>query len=170
MFMGVEMERQDDPLYWLREHGPRLIAFARQFVACRADAEDVFQEAFVHFWQNRETAREPLLYLYRCVRNAAMDWGRRRERRQRHERAARAVPTQTPPGARLDRAETDREVHEAMSRLPERQRQVVALRVWSDMTFDQIGQVLSIPLSTAHALYGAAMRTLQNELKKTVQP
>ena len=164
------MERQDDPLYWLREHGPRLVAFARQFVDCRADAEDVFQEAFVRFWPNREAAREPLLYLYRCVRNAAIDWGRSRQRRQRHEKAAGLGPAQCPPGARLAQAEREREIHEAVAKLPENQRQVVALRVWSDMTFDQIGNVLSIPLSTAHALYGTAMRNLQNELKKTVQP
>ena len=48
------MHQPTDPDFWLREHGPKLLAFASQWVACRAEAEDVFQEAFVRFWQNRE--------------------------------------------------------------------------------------------------------------------
>ena len=51
------MSADADPLCWLREHGPKLLAFANQWAGCQADAEDIFQEAFVRFWQSRDGAR-----------------------------------------------------------------------------------------------------------------
>ena len=164
------MHQSTDPDFWLREHGPKLLAFACQWVDCRAEAEDVFQEAFVRFWQNRDTVRQPLLYLYRCVRNAAVDRARSNQRRERHEMAA-APPAGTPrPEAPLDQRERERKINEALTKLPPHQREVVALRVWSDMTFEQIGKILSIPRSTAHALFGLAMRRLQHELQEEIEP
>ena len=164
------MHQPMDPDYWLREHGPKLLAFACQWVDCRAEAEDVFQEAFVRFWQSRDSVREPLLYLYRCVRNAAVDRARSAQRRQRHERAA-PPPAGTPlPEAPLDQRERERKINGAVAKLPPRQREVVALHLWSDMTFEQIGKILSLPRSTAHALYGSAMQRLRQELQEELRP
>ena len=53
----------NDPAYWLREHGDKLLAYARQWVNGHASAEDVLQEAFVNFWRHRESTRHPLTYL-----------------------------------------------------------------------------------------------------------
>ena len=74
------------------------------------------------------------------------------------------------PEAPLDQRERERKINDALTKLPPHQREVVALRVWSDMTFEQIGKILSIPRSTAHALYGVAMRRLQDELQEELQP
>ncbi len=164
------MHQPRDPDYWLREHGPKLLAYACQWVDCRAEAEDVFQEAFVRFWQTRDTVRQPLLYLYRCVRNAAFDRARASQRRERHEMAAAPPAGEPRPEAPLDQRERERKINDALAKLPRNQREVVALRVWSDMTFAQIGKILAIPRSTAHALFGAAMRQLQHELQEELQP
>jgi len=159
-----------DPDDWLREHGPKLLAFACQWVDCLAEAEDVFQEAFVRFWQTRDSVREPLLYLYRCVRNAALDRARSAERRERHERGAAPSAGEPRPEAPLDQRERERKINDALAKLPRNQREVVALRVWSDMTFEQIGNILATPRSTVHALYGSAMRQLQHELQEELRP
>jgi RNA polymerase sigma-70 factor (ECF subfamily) len=164
------MRQLADPEFWLREHGPKLLALARQWVDCRAEAEDVFQEAFVRFWQTRDTVRQPLLYLYRCVRNAAVDRSRSAKLRERHEQAADTRAGPPLPEARLQARERDRKIGDALAKLPRNQREVVALRVWSDLTFDQIGKILSIPRSTAHVWYGTAMQGLQRELQEEMQP
>jgi RNA polymerase sigma-70 factor, ECF subfamily len=164
------MKQDLDPLDWLREHGPRLLAFACQWVDCQADAEDVFQEAFVRFWQSRDSAREPLLYLYRCVRNVAIDRARSQERRHRHEQYLPARQSHDPPDVSLEQSEMEKAIQAALSRLPREQREVVVLRTWSDMTFSQISKILTIPLSTAHALYGTAMRKLHVEMEEGMRP
>ena len=53
---------------------PKLLLFARQWVASVADAEDVVQAAFVKFWRHRPDA-EPEHYplLYSTVRTCALD-------------------------------------------------------------------------------------------------
>jgi RNA polymerase sigma-70 factor, ECF subfamily len=172
--VGAPMNVDTDPLPWLREHGPKLLAFACQWADCQADAEDVFQEAFMRFWRSRDTAREPLLYLYRCVRNVAIDRARSRQRRLRHETAATRRTTQEktagPPDVLVQQSEMERGIQDALSKLPREQREVVVLRIWSDMTFNQISQVLSIPLSTAHALFGTAMRRLHVEMEEGMRP
>ena len=72
---------------WLAEHGPALVLLARQWVDCRADAEDVVQEAFVRFWRSRERIAEPIPYLFACVKHCAWDWQRGARRRLRREEA-----------------------------------------------------------------------------------
>jgi RNA polymerase sigma-70 factor, ECF subfamily len=136
------MAADTDPEFWLREHGPKLLAFAHQCVGCRTDAEDVLQEAFLRFWQHRETARDPLLYLYRCIRNVAVDRLRSRDRKERRERDVALALCAAPADVAAKRAETDERIRIAVALLPWQQREVVALRVWSDMTFEQIGNAL----------------------------
>jgi RNA polymerase sigma-70 factor (ECF subfamily) len=70
----------------------------------------------------------------------------------------------------LDQRERERKINDAVAKLPSQQREVVALRVWSDMTFQQIGKILSIPRSTAHALFGSAMQRLRQELQEELRP
>src|SRR5436305_3643590 len=80
---------------WLDQHGPALVLLARQWVASRADAEDVVQEAFVRFWRSRQRATDPAAYLYACVKHCALDWQRSRVRQSRRE-AAVARPEAEP--------------------------------------------------------------------------
>jgi RNA polymerase sigma-70 factor (ECF subfamily) len=70
----------DDQTRWLSEQAPRLILFARQWVSCHADAEDVFHTAFVRFWRQKDRVRDPIPFLYTCVRRAAVNWRRERGR------------------------------------------------------------------------------------------
>ena len=76
-------DRDDEVLSWLDEHAAKLLLYARQWVGSHAEAEDVFQEAFVRFWRRRERVRDPQAYLYRSVRNVAMNSRRSRQRRRR---------------------------------------------------------------------------------------
>src|SRR5437870_5206085 len=80
---------------WLDGHGPSLLLFARQWVTSRPDAEDIVQEAFVRFWRCRLQAREPAAYLYRCVKNCALEWLRAGQRRGRREHALAKAAAQT---------------------------------------------------------------------------
>src|SRR5437879_11918499 len=66
-------------------HGPPLILYARQW--CSA-SEDVVQDAFLKLVTLRKEPREVVAWLYRVVRNGAIDAGRTKRGRQRRELAA----------------------------------------------------------------------------------
>ena len=158
------MEEIDDQTRWLSEQAPRLILFARQWVCCHADAEDVFHTAFVRFWRQRHRVRDPIPFLYTCVRRAAANWRRERGRREKRERAVNPEPVFAIDRDRLAEAETDQAIEEALLRLSDEQREVVVMRIWGELTFPQIGEVLSVSSSTADTRYRSGLKRLRLEL------
>jgi len=156
---------QDDASWWLRELGPKLVLLARQWVNCQADAEDVVQEALVRFWQRRESPRDPVVFLYACVRNVAKNWQRGVGRRRGHERqAATEEPLFEPPDGELLTRERGEEIQAVLRTLPEEQREVVVLKIWSGLTFQAIGELLEVPLGTAQSRYRYALQALREKL------
>jgi RNA polymerase sigma-70 factor, ECF subfamily len=158
------LEAIDDPTRWLSEQAPRLILFARQWVSCHADAEDVFHTAFVRFWRLRDRVRDPVPFLYTCVRRTAMNWRRERCRRGKHERAVHPEPLFATDQDQLAKAETDTAIEQALLSLSDEQREVVVMWIWGELTFPQIGEVLSISSSTADTRYRSGLRRLRLEL------
>src|SRR5687767_3185022 len=119
---------------WLDRHGPALVLFARQWSATRADAEDAVQNGFLKFWRTRDAAREPLPYLYACVRTAAMDLGRGERRRDRYEQANGPAERSAFEFA-AERRERDAAIEAALAQLPGDQREVVVMKIWGGLTF-----------------------------------
>src|SRR5262245_65845845 len=80
----------------LDRHGPGLTLYARQWCAA---AEDVVQDAFVKLAGEKPTPRSLVPWLYRVVRNRAIDTGRAERRRRHYEtRAAGRTPCWFTPG------------------------------------------------------------------------
>jgi len=154
----------NDPAYWLDEHAPKLLAYARQWAGCHATAEDIFQDAFVRFWRKRGSVRDPRAYLYRCVRTTAINWYRSHGRRQHHEKQTNVRQAPDGPEAAAVLSERHARIQRAVAKLPEDQREVVVMKIWGEMTFTRIGEVMSVPRSTAHATYQTAMETLNRRL------
>src|SRR5262249_22949915 len=67
-------------------HGPALVLYARQWCAT---PEDVVQDAFLKLSAQRWPPDDPPAWLFRVVRNAALDAAKSDRRRQRREAAAR---------------------------------------------------------------------------------
>ena len=65
------------------------------------------------------------------------------------------------PGELVVKAETFERVLAALESLDESLRQVVHMRVWLDMTFEEIGQELQMPNSTVHDHYKRALDNLR---------
>lgn len=78
------------------------------------------------------------------------------------------LATQTPsPSEQLVAREETEAVQQALERLPEEQRQVLALRHQEQLTFEEIGQRLGRSTSGARALWLRAVERLNNELGKS---
>jgi RNA polymerase sigma-70 factor (ECF subfamily) len=154
---------------WFDAYGPRLLLCARQWTRSLADAEDVVQEAFVRYWRHqRDLPGDPQALLVTSVRRAALDLARREDRRAaREEKADGGLEDREPvfeplPG---DGDERRVEIEAALRQLPEEQREVLALKIWQELTFEQIGETLGISPNTAASRYRYALGALRKELK-----
>ncbi len=154
----------DGPDQWLDQHSAALLLFARQWVPSHADAEDVVQEAFVRFWRSRLRVAEPAAYLYACVKRCALEWRRGRSRRLRREEASARPEAESLFVGASENDERRLAVEEALVTLPEKQREVLVMRIWGGLSFPQISVALAIPIETAASRYRYALAKLHEEL------
>jgi RNA polymerase sigma-70 factor (ECF subfamily) len=155
---------------WLEQHGAALALFARQWVATRADAEDVVQEAFVRFWRSRHRVTDPAAYLYACVKHCALDWRRGRLRQARREAAAARPEAETWFVGPLEQQERRAAIEAALLRLPEDQREVLVLRIWGGLPFPQIAATLGASANTVASRYRYALAKLRTQLAEEPIP
>jgi RNA polymerase sigma-70 factor, ECF subfamily len=144
--------------------GPALLLFARRWTNSRADAEDIVQDAFVRFWRRPHSIGNRAL-LYATVRSMALDRLRSDQRRARREAAVALDGAKhlEPQFTTLD--EGQKMLAAAVERLPNEQQEVVVLKIWNELTFAEIAQILEISPNTAASRYRYAL----GALKKTLQ-
>jgi RNA polymerase sigma-70 factor (ECF subfamily) len=150
---------------WFHQYGPKLLLCARQWTRSAADAEDVVQEAFVRFWRHqRDLPGEPMALLVTSVRRAAFDLARRENRRTVREGRASEDLDVSCFHASLDGDERRTAVEAALHRIPAEQREVLVLKIWGELTFEQIARELELSPNTAASRYRYGLATLRKEL------
>jgi RNA polymerase sigma-70 factor (ECF subfamily) len=152
---------------WFHQHGPRLLLCARLWTRSVADAEDVVQEAFVRFWRHqRQLGGEPQALLITSIRRVAVDLSRREDRRALREQQAEEVSGRMEPF--FETLVEDRErvlvVEAALRCLPPEQQEVLVLKIWGELTFEQIAGQLAVSPNTAAARYRYALAALRRDL------
>ena len=146
----------------------RLVRFATTLTRHQHDAEDAVQTTLVRLaGQPQSFARVncPWAYLLRMVRNEALLIARR----QRRSLVAGDLSDLTThcPVDEAEREESQRAVWAALRTLPPEQAEVVVLKIWEELTFAEIGDVLQISPNTAASRYQYAMTKLTSRLVKS---
>jgi RNA polymerase sigma-70 factor (ECF subfamily) len=141
--------------------------FARQQTRCEADAEDVLQAALVRTWKTHQGAPDPQVVslAYTNIRRCAIDLGRSNDRRKRREEESVRERGEMVAWFELPEDDTNRALQVAMSKIPEKFREVITLKVWGDLTFDEIGKTLEISPNTAASRYRYGMEALRKSLE-----
>jgi RNA polymerase sigma factor (sigma-70 family) len=126
----------------------------------RGLAEDAVSEAFTRalaYWPRVGRHPSPVAWVAR----AALNYARSDRRRQ-----LRSVPVEVPESAIWDEAPTDPGLVLRVLNLPDRQRQVVALRILLDLSTEQTAELLSIAPGTVTAHLFRALARLESELSE----
>lgn len=145
-----------------RTHHLQMVRLARLLVDDMASAEDAVQEAFLGMHRNRAALRDSRAavgYLRQAVVNQSRSMLRRRRTVRAHLKVAEP---ETGPPADTDviLAEEHRAVLDAVDQLPPRQREVLVLRYWSDLSEAEIADALGISKGTVKSQASRAMATL----------
>jgi RNA polymerase sigma-70 factor (sigma-E family) len=156
-----------DALY--REHGLGLIRFALMLTGDQQTAEDVVQEAFLGLYRNWGQVRDPATlpgYLRTAVVNGARGVHRGRGRvKARLHLVPPELPVWSAEAAAID-GEDRREVLAAVARLPEHQREVLALKFFLDLPEAEIAQTLGISRGTVSSRAARALAALSRQLQE----
>ena len=111
-------------------------------------------------WRRRDRAKSPACYLYRSVRNVAIDASRRKAVESRHQGV---MPCQLESANlfanSVEHEEWRQQVEAALKELPIEQSEVVVLKIWSGLTFHQIAEVTEAPLGTVASRYRYALNS-----------
>ena len=144
---------------------PRLYRYAMTLARNHSDAEDALQAAMLTVTAHPETlarARHPWAYFLRMVRNEVI-------RLSRQNRALKYVTTlvhfwqeEVVP---FDRSDAREAIQAALKRLPSQQAEVVVLKVWEEMTFQEIAHVLEESPNTVASRYRYALEKLTSLLQ-----
>ncbi|HEX2424688.1 MAG TPA: SigE family RNA polymerase sigma factor [Actinomycetota bacterium] len=157
------LERSSLGRLYVRD-APEAIRLAFLLTGDRALAEDLVQEAFARLVGRLRHVRDPGAfgaYLRRTIVNLATSHFRRRGVERAYlERSAMALEAKTNPNEELDAT-----MHDALLRLPQRQRAAIVLRFYEDLSDVQTAEILRCSTGTARSLVSRAMKTLRSDLE-----
>jgi RNA polymerase sigma factor (sigma-70 family) len=150
---------------------PRLYGVALRVVGNREWAEDVLQETFLYVWRSapdfRASLSPPFAWLGLIARSRALDLLRRRASERADavddvDAMAESLPgdTRSPLDA-SDASEQAWALHECLRQLEARQREVVSLAYFRDLSHSELAQQLRLPLGTVKTWVRRALEQLR---------
>jgi RNA polymerase sigma-70 factor (ECF subfamily) len=160
----------------VRKYQDRLYNTLCHVVGSREEAEDVAQEAFVQaFVKLASFQRNSAFYtwLYRIAFNTAVSRSRRK-RPQRSVDAAREALGEEPMDTteevteRLLREERATQVRAALEELSEEHRSILVLREMEGLCYEEIAEVLELPVGTVRSRLHRARSQMRDQLKEVL--
>lgn len=149
----------------VRCHQAKVIRLAGRLLGSAQPAEDVAQEAFLRVYQHAgrfEPRAKFTTWLYRVVVNLCLDERRRWQHRPRN---ASAEPLSEPGLTSLELSELQERVHRAIDLLPPRQRAVLVLHRFEELTIREIAHVTECTESAVESLLVRAYEHLRESLR-----
>ena len=148
-------QRLEKPLY----------NFAWRYVWNTQEAEDIVHDAFLQIWERRDRmiAATANRYLWVSVMNLARKkrrWSRARQFLQ-FEDSPLELPALDNIEAEASQREDAQRLRAEIERLPEAQRAVLLLAEFSEMSYEEIAQLLSIPTGTVASRRHLAVKQLR---------
>ena len=148
--------------HWFTVYGQALVLYARQWLSAEL-AEEAVQEVFLRLVAQRCEPLQIKAWLYRSVRNEAIDQYRSESCRQKYERkkAVRECYYPSFAGDRLDAAAAAA----SLRSLCEEYREIIELRIWSGLTFEEASKVTGVCISTLFNRYRNALAELHKTMR-----
>ena len=136
-----------------------LVLYGRALGLSHGEAEDVLQETFLALMQRPGPPQEPENYCLRTFRNRALNYKRSLWRRLTRELESKRWFERSG-----DETASERAAMGALAELPLEQREVIVLKIWNRLTFEEIGGLLEISPNTAAGRYRYGLQKIKSRV------
>jgi RNA polymerase sigma-70 factor, ECF subfamily len=162
----------------VRQYNLRIYNLAYRFVGRFDEAEDLTQEIFLKVFRTLNSYRPEsgafVTWLVRVGRNHIIDHYRKFKTERTHtdsleveyERAEQNPARYVSPARALEQRELSERVHQALLRISEDLREAVILRDLEDFTYEEIADMLGLPLGTVKSRINRGRGELARLMKK----
>lgn len=163
----------------VRLHRDRVYGLACYLVGAQADAEDVTQEVFLRLWQKRKNIDETrvLGWLLRVTRNCCIDLHRKRKSTIVHLNPVEYIDETIAgnfrgPDESAEQALFASSLKKAITKLSDPYRSIIVLREIHELKYDEIADILDLPLNTIKVYLHRARAKLREDLinSNTIAP
>jgi RNA polymerase sigma-70 factor (ECF subfamily) len=160
----------------VRRYKDQLLNFVFRFVGNRSDAEDIVQETFLRVYKNKHYYKEIAKFstwVYTIAGNLAKTELRRRKRHKifsvsnfvNEERDFDIPDKEHGPDRKVDSTIQEDIIQKAIEKLPAKFKEVIILRDIQGFAYEEISQILNIPLGTVKSRVNRGRLRLQEDLK-----
>ncbi|HLG79000.1 MAG TPA: sigma-70 family RNA polymerase sigma factor [Ktedonobacteraceae bacterium] len=161
---------QDAFAILVQRHQRRVFNLVFRLLQQYEEANEVTQETFLAAWQGLPSFRGDALFstwLYRIAYNCALKQleQRRRDRALYAAMQAEQVDADERVGAELEARDRQAFVREHLARLPAKYRIVLILRHLQDMTYEEMAEILTMPIGTIKTHLFRARNLLKERLE-----
>jgi RNA polymerase sigma-70 factor (ECF subfamily) len=146
-----------------------LCSFAKKYVLELAAAEDIIQELFVKFWDQRKEIylkTSVKSYLYQSARNECINYLKHKCVEEKYKMHVTNVSRDSFFHDKLEEEEVNQLVYKTIQSLPPRCKQIFELSRFDGKSFDDIAQELSISKNTIKNQLVSALKQIRRVLEK----
>ena len=165
----------------VRRYKDQLLNFIYRFVGNRSDAEDIVQETLLRVYKNKHMYKEIAKFstwVYTIAGNLAKTELRRRKRHKifsvsnfvNEERDYDIPDKAHSPEKQVDSTIQESIIQKAIEKLPVKFKEVIILRDIQGFAYEEISQILDIPLGTVKSRVNRGRLKLQEDLKFLYEP
>jgi RNA polymerase sigma-70 factor (ECF subfamily) len=160
------------------QHRHRIYTFAYYHLGNREEAEDVSQEVLIRLWKNWQSIQTQGIpaWITRVTRNACIDALRKRKRynamvtaEEDCESRLQTAPVGGGQQSILEKIDFRDRLEKALSNLEEPYRTIVILREIQEMTYEQISNVVEMPLNTVKVYLHRGRKALRDQMREILK-
>ncbi|MEN8114009.1 MAG: sigma-70 family RNA polymerase sigma factor [Actinomycetota bacterium] len=165
----MDSEAQFQALYG--RHQPDVLAYFLRRLN-RDDAVEATADVFLTVWNRLDDVPpepEARLWIFGVAHNVLRNRQRTNRRLLRLGAKLATVPWSEPdplPETVVVRRAEDLETLEALDRVRPKDREIIALRLWEELGFTEIGELLGCSRHAAEQRYAAALKRLRSECRR----
>ena len=146
------------------QYGSQLFTCALSVTRCSGLAEDAMHEAFCRGFRLTEVPHNLKAYMFRSVRNAAIDQLRRR-RKTRTLLQDYIFDSSAGPGQLAEQKQFKRLVADALLKLSKDERETIVQHLYADLTFQEIADMRERSIGTVTSWYRRGLVKMKDHLE-----